>query len=221
MLLYMEISVPIDVKNFIDQEIAIPIRSQIVPLVQQGYELVDSAVKDVSFLNWILGKRHEGYLDNLAVQFMLYEAAKNGTLHTISSEIVPNKTKSAYHVELKTKNVIVTINRAKNKHLSSRKALFRTKLQKENQYYWNFNSNDINEQPGYLELTHNHVNRQVEFVNLGIPNGKGKWFSKIDLTKELHQVGTPKKLEKNEVTKEQLVRFKNFAQGVHENGGKN
>ena len=41
-------------------------------------------------------------------------------------------------------------------------------------------------------------------------------------TKELHLVGTSEEeKKKNEISREQLVRFKNFAQGVHENGGKN
>lgn len=217
----MRISVPLDVKKFIDQEIARPIRSTIVPLVQQGYELVDSALKEVSFFNWEIGRRHMGYLDNLAVQFMLYEAAKQGTLHNINAEIVPNKNKSDFHVELKTKNVILTINRTRNKNVTARKAIFRTILQKDNQYFWNFNEEEINEQPGYLQLTHNHINRRVDYINLGVPNGKGKWFSCIDLTKELHLAGAPKEIEKNEITREQLVKFKNFAQGVHENGGKN
>ncbi|MEK3821349.1 hypothetical protein MKY20_19950 [Cytobacillus sp. FSL W8-0315] len=217
----MEIGVPLDVKSFIDQEIARPIRSQIVPLIQQGYELVDSSLRDVSFLKWDMGRKHAGYLDNIAVQFMLYEAAKKGTLSNITAEIVPNKKKSAYHVELKTANVIITINRTKNKYVTSRKAIYRSILQKDNQYFWNFNHEEIQEQPGYLELTHNQINRRVDFVNIGIPNGKGKWFSRIDLTKELQLVGAPKEEEKNEITKEQLVRFKNFAQGVHENGGKN
>ena len=38
-------------------------------------------------------------------------------------------------------------------------------------------------------------------------------------TKELHLVGTSEEeKKKNEISREQLVRFKNFAQGVHENG---
>lgn len=217
----MEISVPIDVKGFINQEVSRPVRSQVVPIVQQAYDLVDAAIKEISFLKWDIGRKHVGYLDNIAVQFTLYEAAKKGILNNITAQIVPNVNKSAYHVELKTKNAIICINRAKNKSVTARKAIYRSLLQRDNQYFWNFGDQEIKEEPGYLELTHNNINRKVDFINLGVPNGRGKWFSYLDLTKELHLVGTPKEIEKNDITKEQLVKFKNFAQGVHENGGKN
>ncbi|HEK9103628.1 TPA: hypothetical protein SUB30_005120 [Bacillus pseudomycoides] len=217
----MEISVPIDVKKFINKEIAKSVRRQIVPLIQQAYELVDASVKEISFLQWDLGKMHIGYLDNIAAQFTLYEAANKGILKDITTQIVPNKNKSAYHVELKTENVIITINRSESKYKTARKAMYRSLLQRDNQYYFNFGKQEIFEEPGYLELTHHQINRKVDFVNLGVPNGSGKWFSCIDLTKELYLVGTPEEEKKNEISREQLVRFKNFAQGVHENGGKN
>lgn len=215
----MEINVPIDVKKFIEEEVARPVRIKIVPLIHQAYKLVDAVMSEVSFLQWKLGARHTGYLDHLAVQFTLYEAAKQGKLEDISAKIVPNVNKSAYHVELSTGNVVITINRARNANTTSRKAIYRSILQQDNQCYWNFDEHDVFEEPGYLELTHNHKERNVDFINLGVPNGKGKWYSCIDLTKELHLVGTSKE-EKNTITKEQLVKFKKFAQGVHVDGGK-
>lgn len=217
----MQISVPIDVKKFIEKEIERPIRNQIVPVVQQAYELVDAGLKEISFLNWDLGKKHTGYLDHIAVQFMLYESVNKGKFKNITAQIVPNVNKSSYHVELKTNNVIICINRAESKEVTARRAIYRSILQKNNQYYWNFDEQEINEEPGYLELTHNHIDRKVDFVNIGLPDGRGKWFDFIDLTRELRIVETPIEVEKNDITKEQLVRFKNFAQGVHENGGKN
>ena len=97
--------------------------------------------------------------------------------------------------------------------------MYRSLLQRDNQYYINFDKQEIIEEPGYLELTHHQINRRVAFVNLGVPDGSGKWFSCIELTKELHLVGTSEEdKQKNEISREQLVRFKNFAQGVHENG---
>ncbi|MEM5649606.1 hypothetical protein AAHB57_17590 [Bacillus cereus] len=49
----MDIGVPIDVKKFIDKEISKGVRRQIVPLIQQAYELVDASIKDISFFNGI------------------------------------------------------------------------------------------------------------------------------------------------------------------------
>ncbi|MBJ3792667.1 hypothetical protein I8J38_29620, partial [Bacillus sp. OA1] len=134
----MDIGVPIDVKKFIDKEISKGVRRQIVPLIQQAYELVDASIKDISFLQWALGKKHIGYLDNIAAQFTLYEAANKGILKDITTQIVPNKNKSAYHVELQTENVVITINRVQSKDKTARKAMYRSLLQRDNQYYINF-----------------------------------------------------------------------------------
>ncbi|MFJ7310826.1 hypothetical protein [Peribacillus frigoritolerans] len=217
----MNINVPFDVKTFILQELDIQLRNQIVRQVQNAYTLVDLCLEQVSFLNWNLGKLHKGYLDHIAVQFTLYEAVQSGLLNNMTANIVPNANGSSYHVELGTKNTKITVNRANSKADTARNAIYRTILQRDNQYYWSFdNNNQITEEPGYLELTHNHIKRTVDFVNIGVPNGKGKWFSCIDLTKEL-QIVTHEKVKKNEITKEALVKFKTFAQGVHENGGKN
>ena len=68
--------------------------------------------------------------------------------------------------------------------------MYRSLLQRDNQYFYHFGKQEIFEEPGYLEITHHQINRSVDFVNLGVPDGSGKWFSCIDLTKELHLVGT-------------------------------
>ena len=87
----MDIGVPIDVKKFIDKEISKGVRRQIVPLIQQAYELVDASIKDISFTMGFR-KKHIGYLDNIVAQFTLYEATNKGILKDITTQIVPNKT---------------------------------------------------------------------------------------------------------------------------------
>lgn len=216
----MEIHIPINVEKFIDQEISKAVRRKIVPAVEHAYELVDASLNDVSFLNWDLGKRHKGYLDHIAVQYTLYMVAKGGNLENITAEIVPNVSKSAYHVELKTNNVVICINRASTKNNTARKAKYRSVLQMNNQLCWTFGEEEIQEEPGYLELTHNRNDGEVDFINLGIPDGNGRWFNRIDLSKELHLVDGTVERKRNKITKEQLVKFKEFAQGVHDGDGK-
>ena len=46
--------------------------------------------------------------------------------------------------------------------------MYRSLLQRDNQYYINFDKQEIIEEPGYLELTHHQINRRVAFVNLGV-----------------------------------------------------
>lgn len=215
-----EIMVPIDLNKFIDSQVPKSVRKFIVPMIQQAYELVEASIQEVSFLKWALGKMHRGHLDHLAVQFVLYEACKKGTLGNITAQIMPNSIKSAYHVELRSSNVIICINRAKDEHTTARKAIYRSILQTKNQLFYHFDKQEIQEEPGYLELTHNHVEGKISFINIGVPNGKGKWVERINLTKELYALDGADKEKENEIEKEQLIRFKNFAQGVLEDGGK-
>lgn len=215
----MEIIIPFDAKKFIREEVSAVERREIVNLVEQAYLLVKESLKDVSFLNWALGKSHKGYLEHIAVQYMLHEASKKGKLN-FKSEISPNVNNSSLHIELRTNNVIITVNRAESKSKTARRAKFRSVLQKENQLYWDlYNENiDVKEEPGYLELTHRYSNGKVEFVNLGIPDGQGKWYSCIDLTKELYVVEKPYE-DNNTVDNQQLVKFKEFVQGARNDGG--
>ena len=75
----MDIGVPIDVKKFIDKEISKGVRRQIVPLIQQAYELVDASIKDISFT---MGFREKAYRISrqYSAQFTLYEATNKGIL---------------------------------------------------------------------------------------------------------------------------------------------
>lgn len=216
----MEIHVPINVEKFINQEMPKSVRRKVVPAIEHAYDLVDACLEDVSFFNWDIGKKHRGYLDNIAVQYILYQEAKNGGLGNVTAEVLPNSRRSAYHVELKTENVIICINRAGSRNTTARQARYRSLLQMNNQLRWTFGEQQIEEEPGYLELTHNRNDGKVDFVNLGIPDGKGKWYNRIDLSKELHLVERESVNMHNEITKEQLVKFKSFAQGV-QNGERN
>lgn len=213
------IEVPIDLKAFIDSQVPKSVRRMIVPNIQKAYDLVNASLNEVSFLKWTLGKKHRGYLDNIAVQFVLYEACNKGEFGDIKAQVVPNTAKSAYHVELYNDDIIICINRAKNEHTTARKAIYRSILQTSNQLYFNLDKFEVMDEPGYLELTHNHKEGKVNFINIGVPNGKGKWVERIDLTKELYVLDGSEKEKENKITREQLVKFKNFAQGVLQDGG--
>lgn len=220
----MEIGVPLDVKKFIRNEVKSYDRREIVKIVGQAYQLVDEAMKDVSFLNWGLGEHHKGYLDHIAVQFLLREASNSGMIG-FDANILPNVKKSSYHVELNTDNVKITVNRTEHRNKTARKAIYRSILQKENQLFWTFGEEypNIKEEPAYLQLTHKDKEvgntREIDFVILGVPTKNGNWYSSIDLTREPQLVSAPTE-ESNTIDEQQLVKFKELAQGVHDSGGK-
>lgn len=199
---------PMNFKKFIDAEINLKNKSKIVTCVEQAKDLVKEAVKDVSFFNWWLGKKHQGYLYRIAIQFVLYEAVKSGTLSDFEAAIVPNKTRSDYHIELKTRNTIITINSSKSTHATSESAIFREILQKSHQLYMTFEEDEVREEKQYLELTYKIDADELSFLNLGIPNGKGKWFDKIDLLKLPRVIDLQNKEPENVFSDETLVKFK-------------
>lgn len=212
----MDIVFPINAKEIINKEIPLNIRRNFVNLIQTGYDLVTQSMNETSFFKWDIGKRHRGYLDHIAVEYGLYEAALNGTVN-LKPSVVPNSNRSALHLELESQNMKLTVSRVSDKFKTARNAKFRSILQKSNQLYWT-ETNEIKEEPAYLQLTHGNEDGKLSFANLGIPDNKGGWYDFLDLTKELHIVR--KKLqEENEIKPEQLVGFKNFAQGVLKSGG--
>gem|GEM_PF-5929846 len=199
---------PMNFKNFIDAEINSKNKSKILTCIEQAKDLVHEALNDVSFLNWLLGKKHKGYLYRISIQFVLYEAVKSGALQGFEASIVPNKTRSDYHIELTTRNTIITINSSKSTHTASKAAIYREFLHESHQLYISFEDEEIRDEKQYLELTYKIVGKELSFVNLGIPNGKGKWFDKIDLLKLPRVVEPQNKEPENVFSDETLVKFK-------------
>ncbi|RPK02403.1 hypothetical protein EH11_01733 [Bacillus subtilis] len=212
----MHIATPLDAKELINKEIPLSVRRHFVPLVQNGYDLVTECMKKNTFLQWSIGERHRGYLDHIAVEYVLRDAAQSGTLG-LKSSIIPNSNRSALHLELESDNLKITVSRTSSKFKTARSAKFRSMLQKSNQLYWT-EDYEIKEEPGYLQLTHGNDNGHLVFANLGIPDNKGGWYDFIDLTKEINLIKN-KNIEENKIKPEQLVGFKNFAQGVLKVGG--
>lgn len=215
----MSILVPIDAKELIRKEFTPQSMSNIVLIVEQGYRLAKEATKHLSFLDWDLGQRHEGYLRPLAINYLMKREVENGTLpFTISFEF--NRNKSHKYVLYGTGKTKMTISQVNSSKVTARPAFFRSKLQLANQICFDyFGDLPSNSEEYYLLLTYSRGGEKPRFVNLGIPNGN-HWIEKINLMDEPRQILQPKdKLDDEEIiSQETLIGLRKFAEEVEGSG---
>lgn len=213
----MELIIPVNARNIIEKEVPLKIRSQFVPIIEKGYKLASEALKHLSFLDWELGYRHEGYLRPIAIHYLFKQEIDKGRL-PLKYTIEFNKNKSYKYLLLSTGSVNITVSQVQSSKAIARHAYFRDKLQEANQLRLNlFNEEVINhdlikDKEFYLLLTYSNGGTRPRFINLGMPDGTG-WLDKINLLKEPRLVNNEQQ-EEEVIKPEQLVGFKKFIQEV-------
>lgn len=216
--LLMEIIVPTHAKSLIEREVPIKLRSKLIPIVGDGYKLASQALKQASFLNWQIGHKHIGYLKKIAVEYLIKDAIDNGTL-PFEYKVESNSNKSALYLEVNTGNAILTVSQTQSPTAIARPAFFREKHQQVNQLRFKLDEQDsqVEQNPYYLLLTHGYGSLNPSFINIGLPNENG-WIDYINLLNEPRLIEKPKPIVKEEeITKDTLVGFKEFARGVIKN----
>ncbi|WP_289142444.1 hypothetical protein [uncultured Brevibacillus sp.] len=219
-----DIIVPSDKKEIILNEFSIATRSRIISLVQQGYILAREATRHVSFLDWDLGKRHEGYLRPLAVNFLLKSDSEQGRL-PFSHAYEYNKNKSHKFLVVHRGNIKLTVSQTDSLYSVARPAIFRKRMQESNNLRWNlFNEVlTVDENPElYMLLTFSSGGESPRFINLGLP-GKNGWIERLNLLSKPHllEIENQQPKEKEEVIEaETLVNFRKFTEEVEDIGSK-
>ncbi|TVX93067.1 hypothetical protein [Paenibacillus agilis] len=219
----MNLIVPVDAAEIIKLEYSRSVRSRIIKLVEQGYILANEATRHVSFLNWDLGKRHEGYLRPLAINYLFKKDIEQNLL-PLSYSYEFNKNKSHKYLVFQKGNVKMTLSQTSTSKSVARPAFFRDKLQETNQIRFNlFNEEMIlNDSPEYyMLLTYSSGGETPRFINIGMP-GKDAWIEKVNLLSEPHLVQIDgQDIDKEEVIQqENLIGLKQFVKEVEEGGGK-
>ncbi len=216
----LEILVPVSTMSVIQQEVPYELRSKFVPIVERGYKIARAALNGIPFLDWEIGRFHEGYLRPIAIQYLFQREISLGRLE-VKCSIESNSKKTAKYLQLHTDSAIITISQVQSLGAIARHAYYRKKMQEANQYRFDFfdeNSRGlIQNQPHYLLLTHGYGSSTPDFINLGMPNGY-RWIEEpINLLKEPRLVVNDEKQEAEEVIKpELLVEFREFVQEVEE-----
>ena len=214
----MSIIIPVVARDFINNEVPMKTRAKITPFIFDAYSLAEQATKDTDFLNWIVGQKHMGYLKRIAVEYMLKDAIDNGKL-PFDYRIASNKNKSSWHLEIKTKNAIITTSQVQSINSLPNPAYFRSKLQEANQLRFSLDSSnqEVTEGPYHLLITHGYKTDVPSFINIGFPNENG-WVDYINLLNEPILIENAPKKEID--IKERLVSFKDFAKEVSSDGSK-
>jgi hypothetical protein len=212
-----KVVVPPSAMDFIKHEIPYSLRSNLVPLIQNGYTLVNESIANSSFLNWEIGLDHLGYLKPIAIEFLIKNSIDNGKLK-LNYKIASNSISSHRHLELFTQNSIITISQVQTANSIARHAYFRKKLQRANQLYFDFDEihkkEFIKDQPLHLLITHGYQGITPNFINLGLPSSDGKWIDRINLLAEPRLVNN-EDTPTEEIKEDKLVSFKKYVQGVH------
>lgn len=217
----MNIIVPIIGEDLIRGHITPRMMSKMVLLVEQAYVLARESTKHVTFLDWELGKLHEGYLRPLAVNYLFKKEVETGGLN-FSINMETNRNKSHKFLLYGKGPIKMTISQVELSKNIARPAFFRKKLKEVNQVSFNhFGSysiiNEDNEY--YLLLTYSRGGLKPTFVNLGFP-GEDGWMCKINLMLEPRQINNEHEaVDKEEVISEEtFFDFNKFVEEVEGSG---
>ena len=145
----MNITFPIIAKEIIKKEVSRKAMSEIVSVIEQGYRLTKEALKHVTFLDWDLGARHEGYLRPLAIGYLFKQKIDN-KLIPLTYSFEYNSNRSHKFLILESGCVKMTVSQVNSKHSLARPAYFRDKLQETNQVRFVFSNEEpvISDQKG-------------------------------------------------------------------------
>lgn len=185
-----------DYKTIITSNFPLSVQQRMVQSVQLAYSTADQLIEEIAWLNWPVGIDHLGYLRNIAVEHALFRMMTN--MHGLECHIRRNERKNFEHIEICSKNCILTICQVHSPYAFPRKAIYRKNLSSSNQLVLDYfqdekkSSQEQCDEFNYLILTHgcrrNQLGQPPSFIGIGFPNVDGDaWHDFIDLTNLMKQ----------------------------------
>lgn len=216
----MFITVPVIAKEIIQREVPQKLRAEIASVFEQGYKLTKEALKHITFLDWDLGSRHEGYLRPLAIGY-LFKQKIDQKLIPLTYSFEYNRNKSHKFMILESGCIKMTLSQVNYTNSLARHAYFRDKLQETNQVRFVFDKNETvlsDKEEYYLLLTFSKGGDKPAFVNLGFPSN---WSERVNLLLEPRLVhSTEDKLaEEEKILPKELVGLRDYIKEVENFGG--
>ncbi|NHM28033.1 hypothetical protein G7K71_13810 [Desulfofundulus sp. TPOSR] len=207
----------VDVKTLLEKDLPQSVRSHFVPAVKRAYDLVAKLYEQHQFLSWPVGYEHRRELRRIAVEYELMKLVDSGQI-PLEYQIGYNAIRNCRHLELLTKQFIITVSQVQYPRSFPRPAIFRNRLLS-GQLAWDFfgESEKLITGRFYIILTHGYEKHYPEFICLGVPDPdqKGRWITQIDLLKETPTVELP---EEEIITEGTLLKFKEFVKEAVGNG---
>ena len=180
----------VDYGKIILSNFPVNVQQRMVQSVQLAYSIADQVVEQNPWLNWSVGLDHLGYLRNIAVEHALKLMITN--VQGLQCHIKPNHRKNFGHIEICSKDCILTVCQVHRPLAVPRQAVYRKNLASSNQLaIAGFEDEDLfqdhGDEPNYLILTHgcrrNTLGQSPSFIGIGFPNASGNaWHDFIDVT---------------------------------------
>lgn len=183
----MEIIINPAPREITNKFIPFPTRSRLSQAIVDAYKWSDILLNNTAAFKTLRGKKRLlPEIKNIAVEFFVIQAVKNGELpfkHRVSF----NSNYSHPFLELYTDELLIHFNQVQYKSKCARKAFCRDKHIKPIQSYINYddaiNSVRFDDQR-YFQVNHGYQTETPSFISLGIPNEKGKFEDYIPLMEE-------------------------------------
>ena len=207
-------------KQLLEKNFPSSLRSKFYPVIRRAYENANLLLEQVDFFNWKVGRDFKRDLRRIAVEFGFKELAETGR-YDFEIDIKPNARNNCRHVELITKDCVLTISQVSHINALPRKAEFRQNHAVSNQLLLDFSEEDNyisnSDDKFYAVLTHGYLRKIPDFVILGIPSTSLKeWHYKVNLINEFQQFENYTSKETNIEQEEVRVRLKEYIQSQGE-----
>lgn len=183
--------------EFLKNEFPAKYRAQFVPIIRQAKEIVNQLYMEHSLFQSRTAINEKSNIINLAVDYEFQRRIDEGLLK-FDYNIKYNTSKNHKHLEIVTKNAIMTINQVKNRTGIPRSAKFRSNMAYSNQMVMEIFKDDIEirDTKAFVILSHFSRNDDMKRALLGIPSPDTSfWIDNLDLLDEMELVSVNDEIE--------------------------
>ena len=209
--------------DFLKREYPAKYRTQFVPIIKQAKEIVNELYRENTLFQSSTAINEKAKVVNIAIEYEFQRRIDNGLL-PFSYNIKYNSAKNHRHLEIITKNAIMTISQVNNKTGIPRGAKFRANLGFSNQMMFEFMGDEpvIKDTKAFILLSHSSNEIDVKRAIIGLPEPNIKsWIYNINLLDEMQLISINDEFEDKSMNDEDwLISFKEgVIQEVKNRGG--
>lgn len=209
--------------EFLKSEFPARYRAQFVPIIKQAKEIVQQLYNEQPLFQRASAENERGKIINLAIEYEFQRRIEEGLL-PFDYNIKYNSANNHKHIEILSKNTIMTISQVRSRAGIPRSAKFRSNLAYSNQMVMDFLRDEIRviDSKAYILLSHYSRNDEIKRAILGVPAPDTKsWIYSLNLLGEVELVSINDEVVDDTVDSEEwLVAIKEgIIQEVKNRGG--
>ncbi|MGN7359490.1 hypothetical protein ACTHPF_20385 [Paenibacillus sp. SAF-054] len=218
----MEIIINPEPRQLIDTYLPASVRARMSQAIMDAYKWSDLLLNNTAIFKSLRGKKRLlPEIKNVAVEFFMIQAVKNGEL-PLSYRIKFNSNRSHPFLELYNADLLLHFNQVKSKDQCARKAFCRDRLIKPIQSYIDVdNTSEASisyDSQKYFQMNHGYQSSNPNFINLGIPNTSGIFEASVQLLEEYRVIeGFYPKSQIETIDDFTFEEFQRYAEGEEAN----